>query len=98
MKMREYCHCENCGDEKYGDEYLYDLGYLGEGMVCEECFIEYVKNHKLLPEDILDEDGWSGKLLAKHLDIEYTTVESYLENEYYLMLEEKEEARRDMYL
>ena len=98
MKMREYCHCENCGDEKYGDEYLYDLGYLGKCMVCEECFIEYVKNHKLLPEDILDEDGWSGKLLAKHLDIEYTTVESYLENEYYLMLEEKEEARRDTYL
>ena len=66
-------------------------------MVCEECFIEYVKNHKLLPEDVLDEDGWSGKLLAEHLDIGYTTVESYLENEYYLMLEEKEEARRDRY-
>lgn len=98
MRMHDYFCCENCGDEKYGGEYLYDLEHLGEGMVCEECFINHVKNNKLLPEDVLDEDGWSGKLLAGHLDIEYTTVESYLKNEYCLMLEEKEEARRDMYL
>lgn len=96
--MRKPTHytCHRCDNEVYGDEKLYDLDPIG--LVCEECFIDYVKDHKLLPEDIIDEDGWLGDLLASHLDIDVTTAEDIIDNEYDLMLEAKEEEIRDMHL
>lgn len=98
MKKPTHYICCRCHNEVYGDEKLYDLDPFGMDLVCEECFIDYVKNHELLFEDILDEDGWSGDLLADHLDIDTTTAESHIDNEYDLMLEAKEEEKRDMYL
>ena len=98
MRKPSNCTCCRCDNEVYGDEKLYDLNAFGVGLVCEECFIDYVKDHELLPEDVIDEDGWSGDLLGDHLDINTTTAESHIENEYGLMLEDKEETRRDMYL
>ena len=98
MRKPNYHTCCRCDNEIYGDEKLYDLTQFGIGLVCEECFIDYVKDHELLSEDIIDEDGWSGDLLADHLDIDTTMAESHIENEYDLMLEAREEARRDVYL
>ena len=98
--MRKPTHhiCTRRDTEVYGDDELYDLSPFGIGLVCEECFIDYVKDHELLSEDIIDEDGWSGDLLSDHLDIDTITAESHIDNEYDLMLETKEEERRDMYL
>ena len=98
MRKPTHCICCQCDNEVYGDEKLYDLSPFGIGLACEECFIDYVKDHELLSEDIIDEDGWSGDLLADHLDIDTTTAESHIDNEYNLILEAKEEERRDMYL
>ena len=39
-----------------------------------------------------------GEILANKLDIYYTTAESHIDNEYDLMLRQKAEALRDMYL
>lgn len=97
MRKPTHCICYRCDNEVYGDDKLYDLSTFGIGLACEKCFIDYVKGHELLSEDIIDEDGWSGDLLADHLNIDTTTAESHIENEYDLMLEAKEEARRDMY-
>ena len=96
MKKPTHYTCCRCDNEVYGDEKLYDLKPFGVGLVCGECFIDYVKDHELLSEEIIDEDGWSSDLLADHLDIDTTTAESHIDNEYNLMLEAKEEARRDM--
>lgn len=98
MRKPTHCICCRCDNEVYGDDKLYDLSPFGIGLVCEECFIDYVKDHELLSEDIIDEDGWSGDLLADHLDIDTITAESHIDNEYDIMLETKEEERRDMYL
>ena len=97
MKKPDHYTCCRCDEEMYGGSKLFDLKDHGVGMVCEECFIEYVKDNKLLSENVLDEDGWSGELLAEHLDVEYTYVDSHIENEWYLMLEEKERERRDLF-
>lgn len=98
MRKPKYWVCCRCDNEVYGDDKLYDLTPFGFGLVCEECLIDYVKDHELLSEDIINEDGWSGDLLADHLDIDTTTAESHIDNEYDLMLEAKAEERRDMYL
>ena len=98
MRKPTYYTCCRCDNEMCGDDKLYDLSTFGIGLVCEECFIDYVKDNELLSEDIIDEDGWSGDLLADHLDIDTTTAESHIENKYDLMLEAKEEGKRDMYL
>ena len=95
MRKPNYYICRRCDNEIYGDEKLYDLSDFGLDLVCKECFVDYVKDHKLLPENIIDEDGWSGDLLADHLDIDVTTAESHIDNEYDLMLEAKEEERRE---
>ena len=98
MKKLKYWVCCKCDNEVYGDDKLYDLTPFGFGLVCEKCFIDYVKDHELLSEDIIDEDGWSGDLLADHLDIDTATVNSYIDNKYDLILEAKEEEKRDMWL
>ena len=94
MNRPEYCYCYKCGDDVHGDAKLYDLNNIGIGMVCEDCFMAYVEDCNLLSEDIITSN--SPTTLADLLDIEHTTVTEYLDNEYSLMLEAKEEARRDM--
>ena len=94
MNRPEYCYCYKCGDDVHGDAKLYDLNHIGVGMVCEDCFMSYVEDCGLISEDIIATN--SATDLADQLDIEHTSVEAYLDNEYALMLEEKEEARRDM--
>lgn len=65
-------------------------------MVCEDCFMAYVEDCDLFSEDFIAAN--TPTALADIIDIEYTSVVEYLDNEYALMLEEKEEARRDINL
>ena len=96
MNRPEYCYCYKCGDDVHGDAKLYGLNNIGIGMVCEDCFMAYVEDCGLFSENFIATN--TPTALADQLDIEHTSVEAYLDNEYNLMLEEKEEARRDMYL
>lgn len=98
MRRRSYVECERCEQEKYGDDFLFNLNFLGLGWVCEDCFLYYAEHEDFCDEDDFEEYGWSGELLANALGIEFCTAESYIEDEYSIALEEAEEARRDMYL
>lgn len=98
MKKPTHFHCERCTDEIYGDDFLFDLCPEGLGWVCENCFLNYASKNNVCSKKDFEECGRNGRDIANKIGIYYTTVESYIENEYYLMLEEKEEARRDMYL
>ena len=90
--------CEKCKDEYYGDDLVFDLSSEGIGFVCENCFLHHAEKDDFCSEEDFEEYGWSGELLANKLDVYYTTAENQIDNEYDLMLEAKEEARRDMYL
>ena len=98
MKKPTSFICERCKEKCYGDDFIFDLSSEGVGHVCETCFLFHAKKDDFCSEEDFEAYGWSGEILANKLDIYYTTAESHIKNEYNLMLEAEEEARRDMYL
>ena len=98
MNFPTHFKCQKCKNDMYGDDPVFDLNSEGLGWVCENCFLEHVSQNDLCSEEDLENYGWSGQELARKINIYCTTTEFHLDNEYDLMLEEKAEARREMYL
>lgn len=90
--------CEKCDKECYGDDFVFDLNSEGIGCVCEDCFLFYAEKGDFCSEEDFEEYGWSGEILANEINVTYTTAEDYIENKHALIIEVKEESRRDMYL
>ena len=82
------CFCDNCQKEMQDDELLFCSYEFGE--ICEDCLKSIILDEGLLPEDVIDNDFYSAKILANHLGIDFIYVENIRENKYLLWLESEE--------
>ena len=47
--------CDKCGEHIQSD-YAYKID--GEGLLCEDCFLEWADDCKVDPEDLIEEEEW----------------------------------------
>jgi hypothetical protein len=86
--------CSLCEDDIY-TEYLFHMEDYGLSILCERCFINYVKHNQLLDEYTIDDIGSDARELADELGIEYESVESWVENDYACCMDSYYETIKD---